>query len=178
MNPPAIEFRIARPDDAATIGNLMQLYLHDLSAYGRWPIGGDGRFAYPRLPLYWSEEGKAEGRAPFIFFAEGELAGFALRNGHSRLGHPEPVSSVAEFFVLRRWRGQGVGGVAARALFDPVAGAWEVAQLRRNVPARAFWLNVIADYTQQRFVEHDLANARWDGFVQSFHVPGGDPPRA
>ncbi len=171
----ALEFRVAQLDDAPTIANLMQLYLHDLSAFGRWPIGDDGRFAYRWLPHYWTEEGEAEGRAPFIFFAEGELAGFALRNSHSRLDRSGPVSSVAEFFVLRRWRGQGVGGVAARTLFDRFTGEWEVAQLRRNVPARAFWRTVIGDYTQGRLVEHDLSNEQWDGSVQTFQSPGGNP---
>lgn len=175
MHANTIEFRVAQPDDAPTIDNLTQLYLHDLSAFGLWPVGDDGRFAYPYMPRYWSEEGKSEGRAPFIFFAEGELAGFALGNSHSRLGHTAPVNSVAEFFVLRRWRGQGVGGAAARALFDRIAGPWEVAQLRRNAPARRFWLYVIADYTQQRFAEHDLSNDQWDGFVQTFESSGGNP---
>ncbi|MDQ3654198.1 MAG: GNAT family N-acetyltransferase, partial [Chloroflexota bacterium] len=137
-----------------------------------------GRFAYRYLDRYWAVEGEAEGRVPYIILAGGEMAGFVLKSSHSCLGRPTPVSNVSEFFVLRRWRGQGVGGMAARTLFDRFAGQWEVAQLRANVPARAFWLQVIDDYTHHRFEEHDLKNERWDGFVQTFQPPGGVPERS
>ncbi len=168
-----VDVRTAQRDEAGLLENMLSLYLHDLSPYTGATIGDDGRFAYPYLDRYWSEEGKAEGRAPFIVIAEGELAGFALRNSHSRLGRSTPVNSVAEFFVLRRWRGQGVGRHAARALFDRFPGTWEVAQLRTNDPAHAFWLQVIDDYTDHRFVEHDLNNERWNGFVQTFESSPG-----
>lgn len=177
-NPQSVELRLAQRDDAPTLGNMLHLYLHDLSPFTGATIGDDGRFAYPRLHRYWSEEGNDEGRVPYIILVEGELAGFALKSSHSCLGQSTPVSNVSEFFVLRRWRGQGVGGMAARALFDRFAGQWEVAQLRRNVPARAFWIQVIDDYTHHRFVEHDLKNERWDGFVQTFQSPGGVPERS
>lgn len=173
VNPQAIELRVAPRDDAATLENMLNLYLHDLSPFTGATIGDDGRFAYPRFPQYWTTEGEADGRAPFLITIAGELGGFALKSGHSRLGQPAPVSNVSEFFVLRGWRGQGVGSVAARALFDRFPGTWEVAQLRRNVPARAFWLQVIDDYTHHRFVEHDLRNERWDGFVQTFRNSAG-----
>lgn len=163
--------RIATVDDKPTVGNLLQLYLHDMSAFVATAIGPDGRFAYPYLDRYWSEQGEAEGRVPFIFTVNGELAGIALKNSHSRLGHPPPVSNVAEFFVLRQWRGQGIGKAAAFALFEQFAGRWEVAQLRANEPAHRFWRRVIAAYTTHRFVEEDINTERWDGFVQTFDTP-------
>ena len=161
MNVQSVDLRVARRDDAATLENLLSLYLHDLRPFTGATIGDDGRFAYPRLHSYWSEEGEAEGRVPFIFFAEGELAGFALKSSHSRLDRSAPVSNVSEFFVLRRWRGQGVGGLVARTLFDRFAGQWEVAQLRMNVRARTFWLGTIADFTHHQYTEHDLDTERW-----------------
>jgi len=178
VDTPPIEIRVARQDEAATLENMLHLYLHDLSPFTGATIGDDGRFAYPRLPQYWTVEGEAEGRVPYIILAGGEMAGFALKSSHSCLGRSAPVSNVSEFFVLRRWRGQGVGSMAARALFDRFAGPWEVAQLRNNAPAHAFWLQVIDDYTHHRFVEHDLKNERWNGFVRTFESPGGVPERS
>lgn len=173
MNVQSVDLRVARRDDAKTLENLLSLYLHDLSPFTGAKIGDDGRFAYPRLHSYWSEEGEAEGRVPFLITVGQELAGFALKSGHSRLGQPAPVSNVSEYFVLRRWRGQGVGSVAARALFDRFPGTWEVAQLRMNVRARTFWLGTIADFTHHQYTEHDLDTERWDGFVQTFRSPAG-----
>jgi len=169
----SVELRVAQRNDASTLGSMLHLYLHDLSPFTGATIGDDGRFAYPRLPQYWTVEGEAEGRVPYIILAGGEMAGFALKSSHSCLGRSAPVSNVSEFFVLRRWRGQGVGSMASRALFDRYAGQWEVAQLRANTPARAFWLRVIDDYAHHRFVEHDLNNERWNGFVQTFESSRG-----
>lgn len=174
-NGPMVELRVALPEEAPTLANMLSLYLHDLSPYTGATIGDDGRFAYPRLPQYWTPEGEAEGRVPFLVQADGELAGFALKAGHSHVGRSVPVSNVAEFFVLRSWRGQGVGGQAARALFDRFPGAWEVAQLRANVRARTFWLGVIDACTHHQYTEHDLGTDQWDGFVQTFRSPVGPP---
>src|SRR5680860_306468 len=168
-----VALRIASVDDKPTLGNLLHLYLHDMSAFVPTSINSEGRFAYPYLDRYWSEEGEAEGRVPFIFTVNGELAGFALKNSHSRLGQPSPMSSVAEFFVLRTRRGQGIGKAAALALFEQFPGRWEVAQLRANEPAHQFWRRVIADYTNGRFLEEDINTERWDGFVQAFDTPTG-----
>lgn len=172
-NPQSVELRLAQREDVVTMENLLSLYLHDLSPYTGATVGDDGRFDYPRLPQYWTAQGKEEGRVPYIILAKGELAGFALKSSHSRLDRSVPVSTVSEFFVLRRWRGQGVGSMAARALFDRFPGTWEVAQLRTNAPAHAFWLQVIDYYTHHRFVEHDLNNERWNGFVQTFESSRG-----
>ena len=173
MSDQQFTLRIATVDDRPTVGNLLQLYLHDMSAFVPTSISPDGRFAYPYLDRYWSEEGEAEGRVPFIFTVNGELAGFALRNSHSRLGQPPPVSSIAEFFVLRTWRGQGIGRAATFALFEQFPGRWEVAQLRANEPAHRFWRRAIDAYTNGRFLEEDINTERWDGFVQAFDTPTG-----
>lgn len=175
VNPPSVTIRLARRDEAPTLENLLSLYLHDLSPYTGATVGADGRFAYPRLPRYWTPEGEAEGRVPFLITVEGELGGIALKGGHSRLGQPAPVNEVAEFFVVRRWRGQGVGRIAAQALFDRFPGTWEVAQLRTNVGAHAFWIGVIDGYTHHQYTEHDLDTERWNGFVQTFRSPAGNP---
>jgi len=171
--PQSVELRVAQPDEAVTLGNMLHLYLHDLSPFTGSVIERDGRFIYPYLHHYWTAQGKEEGRVPYIILVEGELAGFALKASHSRLDRSALVSNVSEFFVLRRWRGQGVGSLEARALFDRFPGTWEVAQLRANALAHAFWLQVIDDYTHHRFVEHDVNNERWNGFVQTFERSRG-----
>ena len=37
-----------------------------------------------------------------------------------------------------------------------------------NKPARSFWLRTIAEYTNGNFVEHELHDERWDGYLQCF----------
>jgi predicted acetyltransferase/predicted kinase len=163
-----VELRQGRVDEKPIFANLLNLYLHDLSAYTGAGPDADGRFRYHYLDAYWPPEGQAEGRVPYLIHAEGELSGFVLKTRHSRLRDDASANSVAEFFVVRTWRRAGVGRRAACALFDLIPGRWEVAQLRHNTAARAFWRSVISDYTDGRFVEHQLADERWDGTVQEF----------
>jgi predicted acetyltransferase len=51
--------------------------------------------------------------------------------------------SVAEFFVLRKYRRIGVGSRAAKILFERWPGSWEVAVARYNKPALSFWRKAI-----------------------------------
>lgn len=62
--PPPVTLDAAAPNDATLFGNLMELYIHDLSAvFPDVMLGPDGRFGYPKLPLYWSEPDR---RFPFL----------------------------------------------------------------------------------------------------------------
>ena len=75
---------------------------------------------------------------------------------------------MGQFFVMRRYRRCGVGTLGARFIFDQQRGRWEVGQMPLNVPARTFWRKTIDAYTCGKFVEHELHDERWDGFLQCF----------
>lgn len=159
-------------DEAATIANLMQFYLHDFSEL--WfdreiegELGPDGRYAdYPGLETYWRDPA----REAWLFRIKSLPVGFALVNdvAHS----PTPIDrAVAEFFVVRKHRRRGVGLAAAHALFGSAWGVWEAATVRRNVGARAFWRRAAETYPGVRdVVEEDRHDARWDGAVLTFRV--------
>lgn len=161
-------------EDKTIIRNLMQCYLHDLSAFGGFGPNEHGLFEYRYLDLYWTAGGTAEGRAPFLIRIGDELGGFALKHRWSVVDRAPDVNTVAEFFVLGMWRRRGVGRAAATALFDRFPGQWEVRELRANLPAQRFWRSVIADYTAGAYHEVDLHNAAWDGPVQMFTANEAD----
>ena len=140
--------------------NLFQLYDHDFSEFTKRAIGDDGRFELQ------SAYEKAE---RFVIHVDGELAGFAIVQRDEGVVDPaEEVWWVAEFFVLRKFRRAGVGERVAGMLFASRPGTWEVAQLRSNTAAQAFWRRVVDRYTEGRFEEHDVHGATWDGFVHRF----------
>ena len=125
------------------ITNLIQLYKYDFSEfadigspYGE--VGLDGRFTYEGLDSYWQEDG----RFALTVEADGRLAGFVLVNRWSALNRLLD-HSVAEFFVVRKYRRIGVGSRAARGLFERLPGRWEVAVARYNKPALLFWRKAI-----------------------------------
>jgi predicted acetyltransferase len=170
VSPPrnAISLRQASSDERAALDNLAELYCHDWSELVPIDVGDDGRFGALALERYWSDEW----RRPFLIRVEEKLAGFALIEERSRLTGAHGVFDMAEFFVLRKYRRQGVGHAAARAAFDRFKGPWEVRERDENPAATSFWRRVIADYTGGRYEESRI-DAEWKGLVQRFSTAAG-----
>ena len=148
MRPTVTELVEAGAEDLPVVRRLMQLYVHDLSEHTGWGCRADGTFGdFLELADYW---GDPEG-FPFLIRADGELAGFAIVQ---RLeAPPDPLHDVAEFFVLRKYRGRGIGRTIALALFTRFPGRWQVRELLENTPAQAFWRRVIGQFTDGAYAE-------------------------
>lgn len=101
--------------------------------------------------------------------ADGKLAGFALVRTLEEEGDSRTYS-LAEFFILRKYRRQGIGGQAARRVFGLFAGVWRVHQEAQSLQAQAFWRKVIREYTAGEFTEQ--SEAGWEDPIQEFRSPG------
>jgi predicted acetyltransferase len=150
------------------IANLMQLYLHDFSEFAaigtdHGEVAADGRFVYDWLGSYWQDAG----RVPLTIQADGQLAGFTLVNRWSALNRPLD-QSVAEFFVLRKYRRAKVGSRAAKLLFERFPGRWEVPVAWYNKPALAFWRKSVAAAIDGTVEERAGDGDRWAGTVLCF----------
>ena len=148
-----VEVVAAALADKSVLRNLLELYLHDFSELTGADVDEHGLFGYRFLDNYWSEPD----RHPFFIRADGRLAGFAL----VRSGTPH---DMAEFFVLRKYRRNGVGLLAARALFAAFPGEWQVREMSGNAGATAFWRRAIPVAFTEEAVEM--------GPVQRFRVGG------
>jgi predicted acetyltransferase len=136
-----LSLEAATSSDASLLGNLLELYSHDLS--GVFPnvvLGPDGRFGYPALPLYWTEPDR---RFAFLIRVDGQVAGFVLATRGSPAAADPQVLDVAEFFVLRRYRRQGIGQRAARLLWNRLPGRWTVRVAEANHIGLAFWAGLV-----------------------------------
>ncbi|WP_309643513.1 GNAT family N-acetyltransferase [Phenylobacterium sp.] len=157
-----------RREDEQVLQNLMQFYTHDFSEFwagtARGDLQADGRFATYPFASYWTEPRRT---ASFIWRGD-ILAGFALVTDHSHSGQPID-HSVAEFFVLRKHRGAGVGAAAAKLVFAERRGLWEVAVARKNTAALSFWRRTVAETRGATGIrEIDVETAAWDGPVILF----------
>ncbi len=140
---PAVTLVPASVTDAPLISELIEQYALELSAvFPNVVRGPDGRFGYPRLPLYWSEPDR---RFAFVIRADGAVAGFALATRGSPAATDPEVLDVAEFFVLRSYRRLGVGRRAARLLWSRLPGTWTVRVAEANRGGVAFWAGVLAE---------------------------------
>jgi predicted acetyltransferase len=155
----SLELRDARrsPTDREWLTNVFPLYLHDLSEFDLTFYTLDHRGVWmPDHRASWLEE---DGDHPLIVLESGRRVGFALVNqAPSRHVGPGMDFRMAEFFVLRRHRGHGVGRHAVFALFDRFRGKWEITELPRNAAAIAFWRRVIGEYGGGRYEETSSAS--------------------
>ncbi|WP_442600755.1 GNAT family N-acetyltransferase [Paenibacillus sp. KN14-4R] len=137
------------------IRNLMQFYIYDFSEFVKCDVEDDGLFgAYPYLEEYWKE---VNHRFPYVIKQEDKYIGFVL----VRFIESEERNyySIAEFFIMKKYRKEGIGKAVAKQIFDLHKGQWEVYQLESNKPAQVFWNKVINEYTQGEFKDR-IENSR------------------
>jgi predicted acetyltransferase len=141
-----IELLYATEEHKEVIKNLMQFYIYDFSEYVNYDVEENGLFSdYPNLDDYWKEAGD---KFPYVIKKDGKYVGFALVKV---IQSEKEQFSIAEFFVMKKYRGQGIGKAVAIQLFHLYKGWWEVHQRENNQPAQQFWMRVISDYTNGEF---------------------------
>ena len=164
-----IDLQPASINDKPVLRNLLELYQYDFSEYENSDVDIHGLYGYRSLDHYWTDPG----RYAFLVRVDGVLAGFAMvRDIHDNPG--SPTHSIAEFFVMRKYRCHGVGSEVARRLFDLFPGRWRIAQEEENLPAQAFWRKVVSEYTHANFEEMRQRDAEWVGVVLLFRTEISD----
>ncbi len=159
----ALELRPATIDTKPVLRQLLELCQHDYSQFNGADISQHGHFGYDYLDNYWTEPG----RFAFIVHYRQQIAGFALVRRLEQHADGAAHHAMAEFFILRKYRRQGLGSMVAQALFARFPGTWIVGQEPHNQPAQRFWRAVIAHYTSGQYQEHMTA----DGPRQEFQSP-------
>jgi len=150
----AVTLELATAQEAPLLAHLLELYVHDVSdVFTQVELGADGRFGYAKLPLYFSEP---ERRFAFVLRHDGRVAGFVLATLGSPAAQEPDVYDVAEFFVLKRYRGARVGEAAARELWRRLPGKWTVRVAERNTGALAFWRRTVTKFTRGAALERTV----------------------
>jgi predicted acetyltransferase len=151
-----IEVIPAAPGQEPILANLLELYAHDFSEFFDVELGEDGRFGYSSLPLYWSELD----RHPFLVRVDGKLAGLVL------VQRKAGIWDMAEFFVVRRYRRQGIGSEIAQQVWRRFPGAWEVRVMEANRAGCAFWKRAISEFAGEAIssARAEDAGKWWDVF--------------
>ena len=159
-----VEVVEATIEQKPALHRLMQLYLHDSSEFTGDDPNLEGVFPYRYFNEYWKEPD----RFPFLIYCGSNLAGFVLVNSYTVVLEEGVGRSIAEFFVMRKYRRQGVGRRAAFHAFDRFPGLWEVREHHKNLAGQQFWREIIAEYTGGEFSETALDDDRWTGPIQTF----------
>jgi predicted acetyltransferase len=155
----------AKIEQKGIIENLLELYNYDFTEFVPDDVDNEGRFGYDPLKYYWNESG----RYVFIVKVDLHIAGFVMvRTIKEDLS--APIFSMAEFFIMKKYRMKGIGTTVAAKIFSMLKGEWEVAEIEENIPAQKFWRKAINDYTKGNFIE--IEKSDWKGPVQRFNSLG------
>lgn len=130
------------------ISNLLQFYIYDFSEFTGHDPDPSGLFGpYADLGNYWTDKT----RFPYLIKLEEKWIGFVfvkfITDGERN------YFSIAEFFIMRKYRRRGLGRQVAEQIFDLHRGDWEIFQMESNKLALAFWRTVIKEYTKGQFSE-------------------------
>lgn len=156
--------RPAGASDRLPLLRLLELYQHDLSDLWDQDLDPHGDYGY-ELDRFL----RREAAWAYLFEVEGRLAGCALVDTRVRVAGDD--FWMDQFFVLKKYRRQGVGAAAARQVMGRHPGRWQVGQMPGNAPALAFWRRVAAGLAPAGFEERQLVDGPWQGTVQRFAVP-------
>jgi predicted acetyltransferase len=150
----------AGPLQRALIAGLFQFYIYDFSEFqpaesADFELNAEARYEpYPYLDQYWVDEACT----PLLINVGERVVGFALINAFAHSGGVVD-HSMAEFFVLRKYRRGGVGAHAVGEVLRRFPGRWEIAIAARNQPALSFWPRVVGGLDCVR----DLKTLQMDG---------------
>lgn len=139
-------------EQKTVLRNLMELYQYDMSQYeaeSENDVNEFGLYDYKYLDHYWTEEG----RYPYFVIQSGKLAGFVLVREIKTARDSTRNYSMAEFFILKKYRKQAIGKEAAFKVFKMFKGKWSIAWLEKNRSAQAFWTKIISEYTIGEYSE-------------------------
>ncbi len=137
--------------------NLFSYYVYDMSEYMKWNPDQDGTFAgydTSKFDLYWQQDD----HIPYFIKVNNELAGFVLIR---RYPSDSTLYDIAQFFVLRKFKGQGVGKDVLAQVVNAFPGRWQVRVLLENTGALSFWKSAVRnivgeDYRLSKAMDVDL----------------------
>jgi predicted acetyltransferase/N-acetylglutamate synthase-like GNAT family acetyltransferase len=132
--PPEVRLQPVSEEQRTLLGNLLQLYTHEFSAWRQMELGEDGRYSYRYFDAYFTEPE----RHAWIIREGKATAGFAMVRECEDGRH-----DVSEFFVLRAHRRGGIGRAAAALMFEALPGEWQVRHDLANDEASSFWPAVV-----------------------------------
>lgn len=148
-----IQLTPATLDDYPVVQNLARFYAYDMSEYAGknpgWEVSENGLYECIDFRKYWDQDANA---FPFLIRYEGELAGFAIINKQG--SDPQIDFVMAQFFIMRKFKRQGIGRWAAYQCFDQFPGTWEVMVFPGNEGAYRFWRAAIKKYSHPPLIEY------------------------
>lgn len=133
-------------EDKEILRNLLEKYDYEFSQYDDRDVNKLGLYGYDYLDNYWTEKN----RWAFFITVDDKLAGFAMVNDFPETKEKTDYS-LAEFFIMHKYRRMGIGKYAAKRVFDMFKGSWQLKRHPKNLASVHFWDSVVSEYTNNNY---------------------------
>lgn len=151
-----IRLEVATKVQRSLIENLFTYYVYDMSEFMAWNPDEMGQYSFNStiLDAYWQQGD----HTPYLIMVDGNVAGFALVRRYPTAAH---VWDMGQFFVLRKYKGQGVGKCVLEKIVKAHPGQWQIRVLKENMGAQLFWQSAVRAlvseaYQQSLALDEDL----------------------
>ena len=134
-------------EDREILANLIEKYEYEFSQYDGRDVNRLGLYGYEYLDYYWT----AEKRWAYFIEVDGKLAGFVMVNDFPEVEDRKTDFSIAEFFVMYKYRKKGIGRQAFFMAVDLHKGKWQLKRHPGNLGSVHFWDKVIDEYTDGKY---------------------------
>ena len=161
MSPSNIEIIAASLEKKPIIAQLYELYTYEMTDLADFDINDNGYYGYKELPLYWNDSNKH----PYLVWVNKKLAGFVLVQKGSPIDANPDVWDIAEFFIMRKFRKQGIGRFVAQYIWSQFDGSWQVRVWDNNKVAHAFWAAAIEKYLKKSLIPTKMKYQGHDGLL-------------
>lgn len=122
--------------------NIYQFYLYDMSEYNNEEIDSMGLYDVDFLNLFFDDNGLTS----FFIKAAEKIVGVILLQSGKWAPRTGEDYYISEFFVLNKYRRNGVGKKALKELFSLYPGKYMLGQMTNNNRAINFWKSVYSEF--------------------------------
>lgn len=147
-----VEIIRVKEEERLILSHLIELYEYDFSDFEGTDVNSLGLYGYTYLDYYWTEPR----RFPYFIKVNGKLAGFAMVCDHCYVSQDKSTLFMSEFFVMKKYRGQGVGKQAAINVLKQHPGKWELTVHPSNSISHQFWNRVIKEVSSKYEIIQDV----------------------
>ncbi|KAA8786513.1 putative acetyltransferase [Paenibacillus sp. 4624] len=164
--------RLCGVEEKFIINNIYPLYLHDLSEIWEYKINRYGVFENDDtrtlmeqnrvFDIWWEHPNVL---FPYLITVDDIPVGLAFVATSPFIPCPQYIDYyMNEFFLLRNYRGKGVGEEAVRQIIGKMPGQWELQTnpTERNERAKRFWRRTLNTCTNGKYSE-ELGHHPEDG---------------
>ena len=136
----------AKKSEKEKMYRLLQFALYDGSQYIDNDINENCIFDYNWFDNYFTDTD----RYAYFIKDKNNYLGIVLVNENLKFN--KNGKSIAEFLIIPKYRRNHIGKKVAYDIFEKFKGNWEVQPMENNPIAYTFWHNIIAEYTNNKYI--------------------------